>query len=192
MFLFSSRRFADSGDGDVDASAGTLAALLAAGNDLASLTRYQVNFEIEIEGQAEQTGFIRVDGENVHMSFGEFELIAADGSTFIQVGGAWQELPGAAGAGALAGSPFSPADITGNINDIEGLDVDGVEINEAGSVDLPNGSCTAYNMVVSGQPGSITWCLRSSGEVAQMVLDDGEMTTVTMTFSYDDIEVMAP
>ncbi len=51
----------------------------------------------------------------------------------------------------------------------------------------------AYTMVVEGQPGSVTWCLREgSDELAQLIIADGATTTVTMTISYDDIEVTAP
>ena len=170
------------------------AALIAAGNRVNEISRYQVKFKIEISGQPTQVGFINVDGENTHMQFAELELISVDGVTYINVGGSWQELPTAAGAGAVANSPFSPQTVTSNLEDLEALNASGVEIVDAGTVDVPGGTCHAYTMTIDSEPGNATFCLdEDSGILRQMVITEAATnTTVTMTFSYEDMAVTAP
>ena len=170
------------------------AALIAAGNRVNEISRYQVEFKIEISGQPTQVGFINVDGENTHMQFAELELISVDGVTYINVGGSWQELPTAAGAGAVANSPFSPQTVTSNLEDLEALNASGVEIVDAGTVDVPGGTCHAYTMTIDSEPGNATFCLdEDSGILRQMVITEAATnTTVTMTFSYEDMAVTAP
>ena len=182
------------GGGEGEADQDTLAALIAAGNRVNEISRYQVEFKIEISGQPTQVGFINVDGENTHMQFAELELISVDGVTYINVGGSWQELPTAAGAGAVANSPFSPQTVTSNLEDLEALNASGVEIVDAGTVDVPGGTCHAYTMTIDSEPGNATFCLdEDSGILRQMVITEAATnTTVTMTFSYEDMAVTAP
>ena len=180
-----------SGGSGGDASSDLLTALGQATQSFDGVTRYQVEFRVQTPGQEELAGFIRVDGLNSHISFGEFEAISVDGSAYLNAGGVWQELPGAAGAGVLASAPFSPNFIAENLDDLNIGDLSGVEITSRGLVDVPGGACNAYTILVEGQ-GGVTYCLReSNGELAQIVAGDAT-STITMTFTYEDMAVTAP
>ena len=84
--------------------------------------------------------------------------------------------------------------VTSNLEDLEALNASGVEIVDAGTVDVPGGTCHAYTMTIDSEPGNATFCLdEDSGILRQMVITEAATnTTVTMTFSYEDMAVTAP